>query len=217
MRARIAEAIAEIGRLVRYPAAGYAGTLETLAATVGSASPEAARRLADFGGRIGGLPVGELQELFTRTFDLNPLCALEVGWHLYGDDYARGAFLVRLRQALRRHGIEEGGELPDHLATVLALLPRLDPTEARELVATAVRPALARMRPVLARAESPFEPLLDAIDALLGAWTTDAQMPRPDPEAPPRAVCVEPPEAGSSPRGFRAAGRRVPPAPPGAR
>lgn len=217
MRGPIAEAIAEIGRLVQYPAPGYAGTLEALAATIGSASPEAARRLADFGGRIGGLPIGERQELFTRTFDLNPLCALEIGWHLYGDDYARGAFLVRLRQALRRHGIGEGGELPDHLATVLVLLPRLDPTEASELVTTAVRPALARMRPALARAKSPFEPLLDAIDALLEAWTTEAQMQKPEPEAPRGAVYAEPLEAGSSRRGFRAAGRQATATPSSAR
>jgi nitrate reductase delta subunit len=217
VRARIGEAIAEIGRLLQYPAPGYGGTVEALAAAIGSASPEAARHLADFGGRIGGLMVGELQELFTRTFDLNPLCALEIGWHLYGEDYARGAFLVRLRQALRRHGIDEGGELPDHLATVLALLPRLDPTEAGELAATAVRPALARMRPALARAQSPFEPLLDAIDALLGAWATEAQMQRPDPEAPLAALRPEPLEVGSPRRGFRAAARPAPPAPRRAR
>lgn len=217
MKAHLAEAIAEMGRLVRYPAAGYARGLEALVAALETGAPEAARRLADFGRRLAGLSVDDLQELFTRTFDLNPLCALDIGWHLYGEDYARGAFLVRLRQALGRHGVDEGGELPDHLANVLALLPRLDPTEAAELVATAVRPALARMRPALAGAHSPFEPLLDAIDAVLEAWTGGARTDG-------RALAPLPPgwdvaarEADASPRRFPAAGRRLSATPPAAR
>lgn len=217
MKARLAGAIAEMGRLVRYPAAGYTRGLEALVAAIETGAPEAARRLADFGSRVAGLSVDELQELFTRTFDLNPLCALEIGWHLYGDDYARGAFLVRLRQALRRHGVEEGGELPDHLGTVLALLPRLDQTEATELVAAAVRPALERMRSALAGAQSPFEPLLDAIDAVLGAWTA-GERTQTAVEAPlPPGWDVEAREKGSSPRRCPAAGRQGSATPPGAR
>jgi len=213
--ARVPEAIADVGRLVRYPAAGYGRDLEALAAAVEAEAPEAARRLAEFGGRIRGVPVGELQELFTRTFDFDPLCALEIGWHLYGEDYARGAFLVRLRQALMEHGVEEGGELPDHLATVLALLPRLDPVEAAELVATAVRPALGRIRAALARAQSPFEPLLDAIDALLGAWADGNQIETPAPEPPPPRSCATAREAVTPRHECRA--RLAPATSPGAR
>ena len=32
----------------------------------------------------------QIEETFTRTFDVNPACALEVGWHLFGEEYARG-------------------------------------------------------------------------------------------------------------------------------
>lgn len=217
MKAHLAEAIAEMGRLVRYPAAGYASGLEALAAGLETGAPEAARRLADFGRRLAGLSVDELQELYTRTFDLNPLCALEIGWHLYGEDYARGAFLVRLREALKQHGVDEGGELPDHLAIVLALLPRLDPIEAAELVATAVRPALARMRPALAGAHSPFEPLFDAIDAVLEAWTTGARTQARALAPPPSGWDVAAREMDASPRRSPAAGRHLSAAPPGAR
>ena len=77
--------------------------------------------LADFPG-FEQLGSTELEELYTRTFDINPVCSLEVGWHLFGEDYNRGAFLVRMRGLLREHGIEEGAELPDHLESVLRVL-----------------------------------------------------------------------------------------------
>ena len=37
----------------------------------------------------------QIQELYTRTFDINPVCTLEIGWHIFGEDYARGALLVK--------------------------------------------------------------------------------------------------------------------------
>jgi len=43
------------------------------------------------------------------TFDINPACALEVGWHLFGEDYMRGQFLVRMREELSKYEI--AGEL----------------------------------------------------------------------------------------------------------
>src|SRR6266568_3182701 len=55
------------------------------------------------------------QELYVQTFEFNPACTLELGWHLFGENYERGEFLVRMREQLRRHGIAESNELPDHL------------------------------------------------------------------------------------------------------
>ena len=115
------------------------------------------------------LTSNDLQELFTRTFDLNPVCALEVGWHLFGEEYERGAFLVRMRQALREHGIAEGGELPDHLASMLLLVTKLDADDSDVLVANALVPAVVKMLEPLEKSESPFLPLVKAIREVLAA------------------------------------------------
>ncbi len=54
--------------------------------------------------------VGTREEVYTRTFDGSDRRALEIGWHLHGENYARGALLVRLRKLLmERLGIW-GGE-----------------------------------------------------------------------------------------------------------
>ena len=87
--------------------------------------PDAAALVERFAERTAGLGPEGLEELYTHTFDLSPVCSLEVGWHLFGENYSRGEFLVEMRQELRRAGIEESGELPDHLSHVLGAVARI--------------------------------------------------------------------------------------------
>ncbi len=177
MTAGLRDALERVSRLLRYPDAGYRAALRDALAAVTAAAPAAGAELARFARLVEDRSDTELQELFTRTFDLNPLAALEVGWHLYAEDYARGAFLVRLRQALRRHAIDEAGELPDHLASVAVLMARLPSGEAAELAATAVGPALDRMLPPLEAADNPFAPLLRAVRLLVTACAPPSGAP----------------------------------------
>jgi len=171
----VADALTRAGRLVTYPGDTYADDVAAFVASVAPWLPEAARDLAAFAAQVAGLSVEEQQELFTRTFDLNPVCALEAGWHLYGEDYERGAFLVEMRRQLRAHGIAEGGELPDHLALLLALVARLGSDDADALVARALLPAVEKMLPSLESGGSPFLPLVNAIRQVLAACAPAGQ------------------------------------------
>jgi len=112
------------------------------------------------------------QELYIQTFEFNPACTLEVGWHLFGENYERGAFLVSMREQLRRHGIPESGELPDHLCHLLTLLARLEPAEAERLAGEFLLPALAKLRAGLK--DNPYEPAIAAIEEKLRADFPDA-------------------------------------------
>ena len=50
----------------------------------------------------------DLQEMYTRTFDINAVCTLEVGWHIYGEDYAqRRACWSSCSQQLRLMNVPE--------------------------------------------------------------------------------------------------------------
>lgn len=86
------------------------------------------------------------QELYVQTFELNPACTLEMGWHLFGENYERGEFLVKMREQLRRHGIPECTELPDHLTYLLPLIGFMDREEAARLAGEVLLPALAKIR-----------------------------------------------------------------------
>ncbi len=158
-----------VGPLLAYPDAGYLDRLEQGCEALLLRCPEAARRLAAFAAQIRDKTLTELQELYTQTFDLNPVCALEVGWQLYGEDYRRGRFLAVMREQLQRHGVAESRELPDHLTHVMALLDRMEPDEAAGFAQAFVAPAVKKMVAVLAGKQNPFADLLQALEALLPA------------------------------------------------
>lgn len=157
------------GALLRYPDERYLEALDACRHGVRPVVPEAGTQLDRLHGALADLSPEARQELFVATFDLNPACALEVGWHLFGENYERGAFLVKMRQLLTRVGVSDGGELPDHLGTVLRVLGRMPADEAAEFVDACLLPALAKMRTHLAGKSNPFESLLEAIVRLVAA------------------------------------------------
>jgi len=125
--------------------------------------------LAQFSDSIKQLEIWELQELFTRTFDMNPVCSLELGWHLFGENYERGLLLVRMREELRRCEVQESTELPDHLTHVLELLGRMDHARAEDFAAACVLPALGKMIGAIEGKGNLYYPVLLAVRAFLRA------------------------------------------------
>lgn len=153
--------------LLEYPGEGHAERAREACATLAREAPDLLARLEPFLGFLGRDDSREREETFTRTFDWSSERALELGWHLYGEQYERGAFLVRLRDLLRRHGVEEGSELPDHLGTVLRLLGRLAQGEAAALSETRLKPALQRLRAGFGAEPNPYLALIEAVEAAL--------------------------------------------------
>jgi nitrate reductase molybdenum cofactor assembly chaperone NarJ/NarW len=156
-----------LAELVSYPGEGYADRLRRCRDLVADDIPEALTWLERFAEQFEPLTATAAEELFTRTFDLNPVCSLEVGWHLFGENYERGEFLVTMRGHLRRLGLLESTELPDHLSHVLRVLGRLPLAEADRLLSQSVLPALEKMLAGLARQENPFLFLLEAVRSVL--------------------------------------------------
>ena len=103
------------------------------------------------------------EERFTTDFDINPKCTLELGWHLYGEDYKRGSFLVDMRGLMAAVGIEETPELPDHMTHALRVLDRLPAPKSDQLSTEYIQPALAKMLEGYDETESPWHPLLVAV------------------------------------------------------
>lgn len=134
---------------------------------------DAASALNAFREQVAPLTTEELQELYVRTLDLNPTCSLEVGWQLFGENYSRGEFLVAMRQTLRRLGVDESTELPDHLTHVLAALGRMEASEATGFVGEFLLPAVEKMRQGL---NGPYADLLAAIQTRIRAAFPTAQI-----------------------------------------
>lgn len=168
-----------LARLLGYPGTDYPMAARAAQQLLSEEFPEQTGHLDRFSSYVQGAPPEELEELFTRTFDLNPVCCLEVGWQLYGEDYNRGNFMVRMRQQIRAHGLAESIELPDHLANLLPLLGRLEPEDAGPLCASSVLPALIKMQEGLAGRGNPYEELLFVLRELVEQMA--AEYPKPTP------------------------------------
>lgn len=153
-----------LANLLIYPDAQYRQRVE---ASLHLAGSECRSLLEKFAQSIEGLEVWELEELFTQTFDMNPVCSLELGWHLFGENYERGLLMVRMREELRQFGIHESSELPDHLTHVLELLGRMDHDRAADFTGACVMPALKKMLDALHGKQNPFESVLLAAQAFL--------------------------------------------------
>ncbi len=158
----VREQFEPLAALLTYPRRDYAENAARAVACCGAVSA-----LTEYGTQVSSLPLDELQELYTRTFDLRPICPLELGWHLFGEDYDRGLLLARMRGLLREHGITEQIELPDHLSHAMLLLARMEPTEAGDFASVVVVPALERMLSQMPD-DNLFSSLLQAVRELMG-------------------------------------------------
>lgn len=156
------EQLEALAALFTYPGNDYAVVADNAAACSGSAAPS----LPAFATQVRRMPLTALQELYASTFDLQPVCALDLGWHLLGEDYQRGLLLARMRRELRAYGIPETRELPDHLSHALLLLARMGPAQAEEFAAAIVVPAVENMLQRM-RSESVFRGLLQAVQQLI--------------------------------------------------
>ncbi len=155
------EQLESFGELLSYPGPRTVPALERLAAA--GWQPVAGELLAR--------TREELQELYTRTFDLEPTCAPYFGHQLFGDDSGRrGALLAALAGIYRREGFAPRDELPDHVAEVLRFLAVARPGAARdELVRDGLLPALRTMIDALDDEANPYREVLVAARVLLVA------------------------------------------------
>lgn len=118
-----------------------------------SPETEAPKLVRAFTDIIETATLAELQETYTRTFDLDtlrrdePTCYPYVGHYLFDESHKRGAFILGLKRRFGAAGfVDATGDLPDHLVVLLRFLAVCeDESLADELVDDAILPALARM------------------------------------------------------------------------
>ncbi len=153
-----------LAEAMRYPQPGHLERLQAGAATLQKQKPAPLHRFLD---HIQSLSLSEWEELYTRTFDLNPISAPYVGFQIWRESYQRGKFLSLLNRELQHYEIATAGELPDHLVPVLRYLgtaPQPHP-ELLEVFGTAVE----RMRKALEQSDDK-NPYILLLKAIQHAW-----------------------------------------------
>jgi nitrate reductase delta subunit len=150
--------------LLEYPQSDLTESVRECEALVSPGNPEAAALLKGFRSFEEQASLGQVQELYTRTFDLDATYHPYVGHHLFGESYKRSAFMVGLKERYKAYDFVVEGELPDHLAVMLRYLSLCeDDDQVTEIIRDAMMPALERMVKKKADAEEdvPGEAALD--------------------------------------------------------
>lgn len=148
-------------------------TAEHFAMLVSMDFPQFAPEVIAFAETIQTFTPEQREELYAQTFDFNPKRALEAGWHLFGETYKRGKFLVKIRETMREHEIEEGDKLPDHLTHLFRLLDRLEQDEGEALIAEVILPALRKIAESFEGKPNPYGGLIRAMVGIVSESISD--------------------------------------------
>ncbi len=164
------EWLTELAAALEYPGSDTAQRCRQAAKHLAQDHAELANALRTLADWLSEATRGRAEEWYSQLFDLSPVCTLNLGYHLFGEQYERGAFLAGLVSEHRNAGLEPPSDLPDHLPAVLRLLGHLDSDEdAVVLVSHAVLPALSRMLNDLKDSDAPWGAVLQALPATLEA------------------------------------------------
>ncbi|MCH7743539.1 MAG: hypothetical protein IIB71_12845 [Proteobacteria bacterium] len=135
-----------LASLFEYPDTDFPEKVGKIKALLDADYKTAAEKLHQF---LTYLPVDDvllMQELFIRSFDVQAIATLDLGYVLFGDDYKRGELLANLNREHIDAGNDCGTELADFLANVLRLISVLRDEElVSDLSYAVVAPALLEM------------------------------------------------------------------------
>jgi nitrate reductase delta subunit len=158
---------ATFAELFAYPRGDLAGAARRCLALLERGHPSIPG-LRKFLAAASELTLGEMEELYSTTFDLQPCCAPYVGWQLCPDPARRNMFLSALSAVYSGEDFRPQEELADHLSEVLRFLAVARDPEARlTLLREGLTPAVARMASSFTPPSNPYLSLLEALRAYL--------------------------------------------------
>jgi len=132
--------------LYQYPDAGYPQKVKDIQNFVDSNYPEACEDMDTFAELLPAHDLNKMEELYIRSFDVQSVTTLDIGYVLFGDDYKRGELLANLNREHTQTDNDCGSELGDHLPNLLRLISKLDDQDLIvEMIEELIVPALTKM------------------------------------------------------------------------
>lgn len=159
-----------LSALLEYPEQELIDNLPEIRAIVDEAKDIDAGEKATLQGfieHLESMSLTEIQKGYVKTFDLTPEHSLHLTHHLFGDDddRNRGPALIDLSEMFKEYGVKTvSNELPDYLPLFLEFTSYLDGNEATVFLSD-VKKVLGILAGNLAKAESPYAPLVSIIES----------------------------------------------------
>lgn len=135
-----------VANIFRYPDESYKKDVQACSEMLNKYYPDAYQVMLPFTEFVKDLELNEIEEVFAKTFHIQAICFLDLGYVLFAEDYKRGEFLVRMKDEQRRAKNDCGTELADNLPNVLTLMALIEDKEfLGEFAVRVVKPALGKM------------------------------------------------------------------------
>jgi nitrate reductase assembly molybdenum cofactor insertion protein NarJ len=136
----------KLANLFRYPDESYKQNVAECAKMLKENYHEAYAEILPFLQFVETKDLYEIEEVFGKTFHIQAICFLDLGYVLFAEDYKRGEFLVKMKDEQRRANNDCGDELADNLPNVLTLMAIMKDEEfLEEFAVRIVEPALSKM------------------------------------------------------------------------
>lgn len=159
------ECFAEI---LDYPQSNIRERIENCIREVQDQYSDVEKYITEFAQFVQSVELEKLQEVYTATFDLNPVCTLDIGYHVFGESYKRGTFLSGMQGMIREHGLGPITELPDHLTVILRLLARMEHDEDYDaLIEFILSPSLGKMEKLFDTSTNVYRNVLKALTIII--------------------------------------------------
>ncbi len=113
-----------LGDLFKYPDGSFLEKVSRVLNFLEKNYPFAAQEVQIFSGSLRPYSLDCIQELYTRSFDVQAITTLDAGYVLFGDDYKRGEILSLLNLEHQKAQNDCGSELADHLPNLLRLISK---------------------------------------------------------------------------------------------
>jgi nitrate reductase delta subunit len=150
--------------IIDYPDFQLSARVKECIHILSSRKDRAATLLEEFQAFLEETSLNRVQEIFTKTFDLQAECSPYIGYHLFGDGSHRAMFMAGLSECYRIADLPLTNELPDHLSVMLRFLERSsDPEEKEELIYLCLVPALGKMLDGFGGGENPYRRMLESL------------------------------------------------------
>lgn len=109
------------------------------------------------------------EEHYLKTFEIEGICCMDVGYVLFGEDYKRGDFLAKIQGEQNACNNDTGIELADHLPNILSLMAIHHDTEFVEelgfgLLITAIKAILEKFKELENHYKYAFDTLLGILE-----------------------------------------------------
>ena len=138
--------------LYQYPDLEYPQKVGDIQNFIVSNYPEAGEDINTFVELLPSHDLNMMQELYIRSFDVQSITTLDIGYVVFGDDYKRGELLANLNREHTQTDNDCGSELGDHLPNLLRLISKLDDQDLivemmEELIVPAIKKMISEFEP----------------------------------------------------------------------